>query len=224
MAWLAARMPRWVTPDLLTAIGVLGATVTCVGYAFAGAHPALLWIATFGLVINWFGDSLDGTVARFRHIERPRYGYFLDNSLDCLAALLLALGLGLSGYVRFDFGFFTLAAYMMMSALTFLRANVTGVFYVTYGGIGPTEIRIACIVVNICLYAFPPTSFELFGVALKYPDLISIVWGLAMIVSFVICATLQVRQLALEEPAHQYLGQGLGEPKARLDNGGVPRG
>jgi len=143
LAWLAARMPRWVTPDLLTAIGVLGATVTCVGYAFAGAHPALLWIATFGLVINWFGDSLDGTVARFRHIERPRYGYFLDNSLDCLAALLLALGLGLSGYVRFDFGFFTLAAYMMMSALTFLRANVTGVFYVTYGGIGPTEIRIA---------------------------------------------------------------------------------
>ena len=90
LLWLAAHMPQWVTPDLLTGIGFLGAMVTFAGYAWSGTQPVLLWVATLGLAINWFGDSLDGTLARARKIERPRYGYYLDNAIDCLAALLLA--------------------------------------------------------------------------------------------------------------------------------------
>jgi archaetidylinositol phosphate synthase len=204
LAWLAAHMPRWVTPDLLTLVGVVGAIVTFFGYAGSRSHPALLWIATLGLAINWFGDSLDGTLARFRNIERPRYGYYLDNALDCLVALPVAVGIGLSGYVRFDVCFLALSTYTMISALTFLRANVTGVFQISYAGLGPTELRIALAVVNALIIILPPTPFDLFGVTLKYPDLISIVWSSATVVTFVVCMTMQARQLAIEEPVRRY--------------------
>jgi archaetidylinositol phosphate synthase len=204
LAWLAAHMPRWVTPDVLTFAGVIGAIVTFVGYAFSGSHPELLWIATLGLAINWFGDSLDGTLARFRNIERPRYGYYLDNAIDCLAALLLAFGLGLSGYVRFDVCFLGLSTYTMISALTFLRANVTNDFQISYGGIGPTEVRVGFAVLNALIIIFPPTAFDLFGITLKYPDVMSIAWSAMTVITFVVCMTKQVRQLAIEEPARQH--------------------
>jgi phosphatidylglycerophosphate synthase len=203
LAWLAARMPPWVTPDRLTSLGVVGAIVTCFGYAWSRSHPGLLWIATFGLAINWFGDSLDGTLARFRNIERPRYGYYLDNAIDCLLALPVAIAIGLSGYVRFDVCFLALSTYTMISALTFLRANVTGVFQISYAGLGPTEVRIALAVVNTLIFIFPPTSFDLFGVTFKYPDLTAIMWSSATVVTYLVCMTTQTRQLASEEPAQR---------------------
>ena len=203
LAWLVARLPRWVTPDILTSVGVVGAFIAFFGYGTSGSHPALLWIATLGLVINWFGDSLDGTLARFRKIERPRYGYYLDNAIDCLVSLLLAVGIGISGYVRFDVCFLALSTYTMISALTFLRANVTGVFQISYAGIGPTELRIAFAVLNALIILFPPIPFQLLGLTLKYPDLISIAWSFMTIITFVACMMIQVRQLAIEEPAAQ---------------------
>jgi archaetidylinositol phosphate synthase len=201
--WLAPRMPRWVTPDFLTFVGVVGAVLTFLGYAFSRSQPSLLWLAILGLMINWFGDSLDGTLARYRKIERPRYGYFLDNAIDCVAALLLALGIGISGYVRFDLCFMALSAYLMMSALTFLRANVSGVFQISYAGVGPTELRVAFAVLNVLILIFPPAPFDVFGLTFKYPDLISMTWFSTTIVAFVVCMTVQTRQLAIEEPPRQ---------------------
>jgi archaetidylinositol phosphate synthase len=203
LVWLAARMPRSVTPDLLTAIGFAGAVVTFAGYALSGSRPALLWLATAGLAINWFGDSLDGTLARRRRIERPRYGYYLDNSLDCIAALLLAGGVALSGYVRVELCFLALAAYLMLSALSFLRTSVSGVFQISYGPIGPTETRVGFAALNMLLVVFPPAAFKLFGMTLKYPDLLSLAWTLAMITTFLVCMIKEVRRLAAEEPARR---------------------
>jgi len=203
LLWLAAHMPQWVTPDLLTGIGFLGAMVTFAGYAWSGTQPVLLWVATLGLAINWFGDSLDGTLARARKIERPRYGYYLDNAIDCLAALLLAGGIALSGYVRADLCFLALAAYLMLSALTFLWANVSGVFVISYGAIGPTETRVGFMVINAILFFVPPSPFELAGISVKYSDLLSLAWSILMIATFVICAAKQARQLAVEEPAQR---------------------
>src|SRR5258708_2157279 len=142
LSWLAANMPRSITPDHLTGIGFAGALIAAIGYAASGSSPVFLWVATLGLVVNWFGDSLDGTVARLRKIERPRYGYYLDNSIDCIAQLLIAIGIGLSGYVRFDLCLLALVAYMMVSTLSFLRANVSGVFQISYAAVGPTEVQI----------------------------------------------------------------------------------
>lgn len=118
LAWLVPRVPQWATPDILTSIGVVGTLMTFAGYAAARSYPAFLWLASCGLIVNWFGDSLDGAIARFRKIERSRYGFYLDHSLDCVALFLIAGGIGLSGYVRWDFCFFALSAYLMLAVLS----------------------------------------------------------------------------------------------------------
>ena len=200
MAWLAGNMPRWVTPDHLTGIGFAGALLVFIGYAVSGSRPDFLWVASLGLVINWFGDSLDGTVARLRRIERPRYGYYLDNSIDCIAQLLLAVGIGLSGYVRFDLCLLALVAYLMVSVLSFLRANVSGVFQISYAAVGPTEVRVGFIVLNALLIIFPPASLQ-WPLPLSYPNLWSLAWSSAMLVTFLVSMVKQVRALASEEPA-----------------------
>ena len=102
LQWLAGHMPAWMNPDILTGIGMLGAAVVFAGYTLSNAHPAYLWLANLGFVINWFGDSLDGTLARYRHIERPKYGFFIDHTMDALSEVLVVAGLGLSPYVSFE--------------------------------------------------------------------------------------------------------------------------
>ena len=102
LAWLAAHMPGWMSPDKLTAIGFAGAVLIMLSYALSTRSAALLWLASLGFVVNWFGDSLDGTLARYRKIERPRYGYFVDHTVDSFNEFLIIMGLGLSPYVRFD--------------------------------------------------------------------------------------------------------------------------
>ena len=203
LAWLASHIPRWMTPDRLTAIGFVGALITFIGYAVSGSRPAFLWVASLGLVVNWFGDSLDGTVARLRKIERPRYGYYLDNSIDCIAQLLLAIGIGLSGYVRLDLCLLALVAYMMVSTLSFIRANVSGVFQISYAAVGPTEVRVGFVVLNALIISFPPDSID-WGLPLTYPNLWSLAWSAATLVTFLVCMVRQVRQLAIAEPAPEY--------------------
>jgi phosphatidylglycerophosphate synthase len=221
---LARHMPLWVSPDYLTAIGFIGAVITALAYAFSGSHPILLWIATTGLVLNWFGDSLDGTVARLRHLERPRYGYYLDNALDCLIALPVALGLGISGYVRLDVCLLALSIYTMISGLTFLRASVTGIFQISYSGIGPTEMRVATALLNTLIFFRTPSTFTIAGIALKYPDVIALTWCTTGIISFVVSMILQVRELAIEEPCRDksavcQLAGSTGATQSKMDEG-----
>lgn len=203
LAFLAAHIPQWVTPDQLTVLGMAGAGLTAVAYAFSGAHPILLWFATIGLVINWIGDSLDGTLARLRSIERPRYGYYLDNAIDCFVALPVAVGLGFSGYIRFDVCFLSLAVYTMISALTFLRANVTDVFQISYGGAGPTEMRAATAILNAAIFFHPPQPFDVGDITLQYPDVIALAWCVSAIVTFLLSMMAQIRELARDEPPSQ---------------------
>jgi archaetidylinositol phosphate synthase len=198
LAWLAAHMPPWITPNYLTGAGFFGAVVAFIGYAASWESPAFLWVASLGLAVNWFGDSLDGTVARLRRIERPRYGYYLDNSIDLVGQLLVAVGLGLSGYARFDLCLLGLVAYQMMSMLTFIRANVSGIFQISYAAVGPTEVRIGFVVLNAVLIVFPPNSVN--WLPLTYPDLCLLAWSSATLVTFLVTMVKQVRELAIEEP------------------------
>jgi archaetidylinositol phosphate synthase len=202
LAWLAAQMPPWVTPNYLTGLGFVGAVIAFIGYAASGASPAFLWVASFGLAVNWFGDSLDGTVARVRGTERPRYGYYLDNSIDLIGQLLVAVGLGLSGYVRFDFCLLGLVAYQMMSMLTFIRANVSAVFQISYATVGPTEVRLGFVILNAVLIILPPNSID--WLPLTYPNLCSLAWSSATLAIFLVSMVNQVRELAVEEPAREY--------------------
>jgi archaetidylinositol phosphate synthase len=152
LQWFAQRLPRRVTPDTLTLIGIFGSILTFAGYWASNASAWFLWLASFGLVVNWFGDSLDGTVARYRHIERPKYGYFVDHAVDGLSEALVALGLGLSPYVTFSVAAMALVGYLLMSVYVYLTTYVRGVFKISYGRFGPTEVRVIIILFNVVLF------------------------------------------------------------------------
>lgn len=181
--WICARLPLWWTPDRLTALGFFGAVLIAAGYAFSNWGPGWLWLAVFGFCLNWFGDSLDGSLARYRKIERPNFGYFIDHSLDALANTLFILGMGLSPYMRMDTALFGLSGYLLLSIHTFISAKVTGVMNLTYLGGGPTEVRMMLIVLTICMYVFGPAPVIPWPVAgqLFSPfDIFAVVLGLIL--------------------------------------------
>jgi archaetidylinositol phosphate synthase len=198
--WLAGRMPWWVTPDWLTGIGLLGAILAFGGYAWSSQYPQFLWLASFGLIVNWFGDSLDGSLARFRQIERARYGFYLDNSVDIFEQFLLAIGLGLSGILRIELALLGLAIFYAMSILTLIRARVFGEFSMDYGGLGPTELRVAFVILNLFVLLVPPEPFDVFGISLTYPNALSLTWITLTIITFFVVIIKDLRKLATEDP------------------------
>jgi len=161
LQWLAAHMPAWMNPDILTGIGVMGAVIIFFSYWLSNEVPAFLWIASLGFVINWFGDSLDGTLARYRKIERPKYGFFVDHTMDCFSEVLVVMGLGLSPYVTFSVACLALIGYLLMSVLVYIRTYVYGVFQISYGKFGPTEVRVILILLNVVMYFLGTPEVEL---------------------------------------------------------------
>ena len=151
LRWIAARLPHWVTSDRLTTLGVLAATAAGIAYALSGQHHGWLWVASAMLVVQWFGDSLDGTLARVRHAERPRYGYYLDHAVDAYATAVIGLGLGLSPYVTFGIALGLVIVYLVLSINVYLESTVFGAFRLAYGRLGPTEMRLILIAINTAL-------------------------------------------------------------------------
>ena len=148
---VAERLPAWVTSDQLTLLGVLGAIGVGVGYALSGLSPHWLWLASAMLVVNWFGDSMDGTLARVRGTERPRYGYYLDHAVDGLTTAMIGIGLGLSPLVDLRVALIVVVLYLLMSINVYLESSVYGVFRMDYGVVGPTEIRLLLVLLNTIL-------------------------------------------------------------------------
>jgi phosphatidylglycerophosphate synthase len=151
LTWLCAHMPRWVTPDLLTGLGMVGAFAIFAGYAASNLSVDWLWLAIAGYGVQWFGDSMDGSLARYRHIERPSYGYFIDHSCDGLATLLILAGMGASPYIRMDVALIALAGYLLLSIHAYLSARVLGEFKLSYLAAGPTELRLLLIGLTIAM-------------------------------------------------------------------------
>ena len=199
LRWLAARMPTWMTPDTCTAIGVLGAFTTMIGYALNNYDPNFLWLASLGFLLNWFGDSLDGTLARYRRIERPKYGYFIDHTVDLVCQLMIMLGLGLAPYVSFNIACLALIAYVLLSALVYLRTYVAGEFKISYGGWGPTESRVVAVLLNTAMYFFGFQHIRFFRFTVSVYDVV--VAGIALVLFgfFVNTATREALRLAALE-------------------------
>jgi phosphatidylglycerophosphate synthase len=151
LTWLCSRMPSWVTPDILTALGMVGALGIFVGYAASLFSVQWLWVALAGYLLQWFGDSMDGSLARYRHIERPSYGYFIDHSCDGLANFLILAGMGISPFVRLDVALVALVAYLLLSIHAFLSARVLGELKLSYLAAGPTELRLMLIVLTLMM-------------------------------------------------------------------------
>lgn len=194
--WLAPRIPAAVTPDQLTLLGFAGAIVALIGYVASRYSPAAFWLVNVALVINWFGDSLDGAVARRRGVERHRYGFFLDQSVDVLSQAIFSIGLGVSGIVRPEIVAIGFAAYLMMTVQSLLYTQATGVFNLATAGIGLTEIRCLFFIANALFYFWPPVPFDLFGFAFAYPDLLGMLWSGVNISLFIGAMFSSLRKLA----------------------------
>ncbi len=153
---IAARLPQGVTSDHLTVLGMFGALGVAAAYALSRLSPGWLWAASACLAVQWLGDSLDGTVARVRGAERPRYGYYLDHVVDAGSTALIGLGLGLSPYVNPCVALGVVIVYLALSINVYLEANVFAVFRLAYSRLGPTEVRILLIAVNAGLAVSGP--------------------------------------------------------------------
>lgn len=198
LTWLCARLPRWVTPDKLTILGLVGSFMTFAGYAASNYSKFWLIPAILGYVVNWFGDSLDGSLARYRSIERPSYGYFIDHSCDGLTTLFILTGMGLSPYVTMDFAMLALAGYLLLSIHTFLSARVLGEFKLSYIGAGPTELRIMLIGLTIMMMVLGAQP-GVFGKISGFDIFVGTI-GAVLIVLYAAQTFATGRRLAAKEP------------------------
>src|SRR5690349_19057293 len=148
LTWIARRLPSRVLPDHLTALGVLAALGIAITYVLSNNGDGWLLAGAVLLVFQWLGDSLDGTLARTRHIERPRYGYYLDHLVDAISTALIGIGLGLSPYLLLASGMLIVVVYLVLSINTYLETSVFGVFELGFGRVGPTEARLALIAID----------------------------------------------------------------------------
>jgi len=142
LIWMAERMPTWVGSDHLTALGAVATLAAGVCYWLGRTYPAALWLVVVFLILNWFGDSMDGTLARVRRQERPKYGFYIDHVLDVLSILFLFAGLVAGGFMTPIIGAGFLLAYYLLTIEIALAAHTVGVFRISYWKMGPTEMRI----------------------------------------------------------------------------------
>jgi phosphatidylglycerophosphate synthase len=201
LPWLAKRLPRWVLPDDLTAIGVLAAFGICAAYQLSNESLAWLWVASGLLVVQWLGDSLDGTLARVRGIQRPKYGFYLDHIVDAIATAAIGIGLGLSPFMLLSIGTLIVVAYLILSINVYLESMAFGRFRLGYGLLGPTEIRAILIALNTALALELGLDFTLVDLDLTILDAIGLAIAAVMIVLLVGRASGNLRELARSEPA-----------------------
>ena len=201
LEWIARRLPAWVMPDHLTALGVVAALGIAAAYLLSNGAEVWLWAASALLVVHWLGDSLDGTLARVRKIERPTYGYYLDHLVDALATALIGLGLGLSPYMLLSVGLVIVIAYLVLSINTYLETYAFGVFTLGYGRIGPTEVRILLIGLNTLLALGVGLGFHVGDLGLTVLDLVGLGIAGVMLTTLVARAVRNLRVLSAREPA-----------------------
>lgn len=197
---LAAAMPEWVVPDHLTLLGLLASTVLAAAYLLSNRNIHWLWLANFALVANWFGDSLDGNLARYRKIERPRYGYYLDHLTDAYSTLAVGVGLGLSPFMLLSVGLAISITYLVMSINVYLETHVFGQFNLGYGRFGPTEARVILILLNSLAVLWTDLPFRVHGIGATVFDLVGLAAIAGMLSLLLVRIAKNLRTLAALEP------------------------
>lgn len=195
LRFLVVRLPSRVTPDAMTALGLLGAVLVCVGYILTNLSVAWLWLASFGLMLNWLGDSLDGTLARHRNIERPRYGFFVDHNVDVVSTVLIAMGIGFTIWMRMDVALLLLASYLALAIMTFVRSVVHRRMHVDAFGFGPTEMRLLILGINLLFATIDVSTHEILGVSGTIWDLIGVLVALFLFGLFAVSFFLEAAAL-----------------------------
>jgi len=207
LIWLAERQPSWVNSDLLTFTGTLGALMFAIGFILSGKNVSWLWLSSLGMVVNWYGDSLDGTLARVRKTQRPIYGYYLDHTVDCINEGLMFFGIGLSGWMRLDLALMAFVFYLFLTVNVSMNAHLKGEFKLTYGKLGPTEFRILVILADTVLILVPAirefsktVCIGNLTVSLSALDLLAVVVSLALVIIYLATVISDARYYSSIDP------------------------
>jgi len=181
--WICPRIPQWVNSDMLTVLGFLSSFIIAAGFILGFANRWYLILVVVGLILNWFGDSFDGSLARYRHKTRPNYGYYIDHITDGLTVTVLGLGLGLSGFIRVEIALAFIIMYLMLMMHVELVTYVENEFKYSFGLFGPTEFRIIGILLAVVMFFIPVKYFDIWGYTLTQYDLFA---TFAVVVMFII--------------------------------------
>lgn len=184
----------------MTAVGFAGAAITCAGDWLGTIHPRFLWVAIVGLVVNWFGDSLDGTIARYRRVERPQYGFFVDHTVDGFAMAFVALGFGLSPMAHLNVAMAALICYYLVVISTLTTCLATGVFRVSFGGVGPTEVRLGIMACTLAAALFPVPHRAILGIDITLYDVLIAAFAFGLLITAIGNAVRTARALAKVDP------------------------
>lgn len=193
LIWLASRMPSWLCSDHLTLLGGTAMLLAGVSYALSRENPLFLHAVNFWLLLNWFGDSLDGTLARYRNKLRPRYGFYVDHILDTFGAFFLIGGLALSGYMSERMALVMLIVYLMLSINIYLATYTLGTFQMSFWKVGPTELRLLLAAGNVILIYHPHSRIA--GSTFLLYDVAALLGILGMAVTLVVSAVRHTRAL-----------------------------
>ena len=154
LIWLAARQPKWVNSDMLTAVGTFGAFLIGLGYALTKFDINFLWLSTFGLLVNWYGDSLDGNLARYRHKQRPLYGYYVDHTMDVINEAMMFFGAGMAPFFDMRITLSAFVLYLLLTLNVSMNAHLRSEFKLTYLKLGPTEFRLIIALANTVMLCY----------------------------------------------------------------------
>jgi len=197
LLWLAARTPAGINSDHLTVLGFVAQFLAGVSYALAQWNKYALLAATFFIGLNWLGDSLDGTLARFRNQQRPRYGFYVDHIIDTFGAAFLMAGLAISGYLHLGVAIAMLIVFLMLSIETYLATYTLGHFQLSYWIFGPTELRILLAIGNVTLL-YRPTA-HILGHAFRLFDVGGVIAVAAMAVMLIVSTIRHTAMLYRQE-------------------------
>lgn len=197
LEWMARRAPRWVTSDRLTALGLAAQAGAGACYALARWDRMWLVAACAAIALNWLGDSLDGTLARVRRRQRPRYGFYVDHAVDIFGAAAMMGGMALSGLVHAPVALGMLIAFLLLSAESYLATHTLGCFEMSQGVFGPTEIRILLVIGNLALLRSPYA--QLFGHTWLLFDVGGVIATIGMLRMAVVTAARHTAELYREE-------------------------
>lgn len=217
LVWLAKRQPKWVTSNTLTFVGIIGAILCGLGFYLSNFNLNWLWLTVAGLFINWYGDSLDGSIARVRGTQRPVYGFFIDHNVDIFTIAIMCIGAGMSPMLRMDLALFILAAYLGLSAHTYIGTILKNEFKLTYGKLGPTEFRVIAALLCIALIYLPwpehITMVDWFGPGLEmlngpytYLDWAAVVISIVLVILLVSSFVTEEKHYSKVDPPKKFDG------------------
>jgi phosphatidylglycerophosphate synthase len=201
LIWIATRLPRAVNSDHLTVLGITSMLAAGLAYWYSSVNPIGLWIVNVCLFLNWFGDSLDGTLARVRDRQRPRYGYYVDHVVDVVAISLLMGGMALSGHLSPTIAAFFLVGYLLLSSEVFLATHVLNKFQISFFKFSPTELRILLIIGNLFVYYMNP-RIKWLGDIWQLYDIGFAIGAAGVLLIFAITSIRHTVQLYNEERLH----------------------